>query len=66
MAADPAPYSKFPYPRRLWFELGLGFGGRCWWLEAALAVQKEPMMNDWRLGGVNKGVFLLTREWFCE
>ena len=35
MAADPNPYSKFPYPRRPWFELGLGFrwevlvGGGC-------------------------------------
>lgn len=35
MAADPNPHSKFPYPRRPWFELGLGFkwevlvGGGC-------------------------------------
>ncbi len=58
MVAYPASHSKLPNFGRLWFELGtVGRGGSCGWLEAGLAGQKAPMMNDW-LGNVNKGIML--------
>jgi hypothetical protein len=59
MAADPNPHSKFPYPRRPWFELGLGIrwevlvGGGC--VGCAKGTYNE---KNCRLGDVDKEVVL--------